>query len=175
MGFISALKNLHHSLIPIELRADGGTYICTHPHLDVAKQLVGAVSTGTQTWEGWGAMGEVMTGPGNLVECWIYGITVLDLLDQAGAAGTGTVDIAITMEAGALAPTTAQIEATISAYLACGVAGGPFAVYQPINPPIFIPRLTRIACAMNTILASKVATQPKCRVRLQTSRAKIQP
>jgi len=186
MGFISALKNLHHSLIPTENRADGGTWTTNVPLLAAAKQLeqtdcaAGSGAAITTSWMGFGGMVELLAATANTTECWIEAIEASNFLTEAPAAGAGTVDIAITMEAGTAVPTAAQVQAYVPFYLSCAT-GGPFAKYVPLDPPIFIPRGQRIACAMNSSLASKrtvatpgVLTHPKCCVRLQLSRAKIQ-
>ena len=184
MSWFQFVERAFKSIVPTANRATGGSWIETVPRMAVSKQLLGGVmpvATGTATsaWAGWGLLVELLAAGANTTECWIEGLLVLDLLTEAGAAETGTVDIGITMEAGAAAPTTAQLEAQVSAYLICGAAGGPYAKYIPLDPPIYIPPDIRIACALNSISASKriggtagTYTEPKCRVRLQLSRAK---
>lgn len=144
MSLSAFVKRLVSNVVPTQSRASGGPYITCAPANAAFKQLQAHATKGISAW---GNMVELLSATANTTDCWVEAV----MINQATAAME--LNVAITMETGTGAPTAAQIEAIVPAYVDTGAAGQ---VIVPVKPPVYIPAGNRIAAALAGTATKKV-------------------
>jgi len=141
--------------VPLAIRAGGGTFVSAAPLGAAFKQLAAHATLGIAAY---GNMITLLAATGNTTDAWVHAIVV----GQATAAGE--FNIAITQETGAGAPTAAQLQAVVPAFVeAAGVAGD---LVLPVNPPVYFAAGTLIQAA----IAGTATKKLDCAVILSRNR-----